>query len=325
LIGNAPALAAFNRAAASWETRIMDPISVNINANMGPLAVGTIGSTSLVTLNSAYNVVRDQMALDGADEPSNGITAFLPTYVDFRALIPGPIPNPNPEHPQDFLTGDIVASKANLKALGFTGLDAAFGNSDADITFSNSFSFDFDNSDGVGPGLIDFETVAAHEIGHALGFFSIVDSLNTADQVSASIPPLDLFRFSDGAIFNPATDADFSTFPRNFLPGATAFTDEIYGLSPELLMSTGTLDLSFPFAGRDGNQASHWKDNDITGNFIGLMDPNLGPGQFYGPKESDFRALDLIGYDILVVPEPSGVCAILGLTALIGHRLYRKS
>jgi hypothetical protein len=229
---------------------------------------------------------------DAADEPSNAIVASIPTVAQFTAFVPAGVS----------LNGNIVASKANLKALGFTGLDTSFGVSDASITFSTGFAFDFDNRDGVTPGQTDFETVAAHEIGHALGFFSIVDSIN-AGATSVSFSTLDLFRFvNDIAGQDPATSGDFTTFPRNLVPGADGITDEINGV--ERRMSTGLPNISFP--GTDGRQASHWKADELTGVFIGLMDPTLASGVAYGPADSDFRALDLIGYDVVSLKKRRG-------------------
>ncbi len=43
------------------------------------------------------------------------------------------------------------------------------------MSFSNQYVWDFDRSDGITAGAIDFVGVAAHEIGHALGFRSGVD------------------------------------------------------------------------------------------------------------------------------------------------------
>src|SRR5262249_48914448 len=149
-------------------SRISDPITITINADLAPLKPGVLGSTSSVLFEAGYNTIRDAMVADAANEVTNGIIASTPTAAQFSVIVPF----------DRFLSGKILASKANLKALGFTELDALYGVSDASITFSTSYAFDFDNSNGVTAGQIDFETVAAHEIGHALGFFSIVDSIN---------------------------------------------------------------------------------------------------------------------------------------------------
>ena len=314
LAGNAAALAAFNRAAMLWEARISDPITITIDANLAALGAGIIGSTSSVTLVGSYTTIRNSMVTDSSDEVDDAIVGSLPTAGQFAATIPAV--------PASTLSGQVLVTKANAKALGFSGLDVAFGISDATITFSTSFSFDFDNSDGIGFGLIDFETVAAHEIGHALGFFSIVDSVNDGE-TNISPNTLDLFRFADGSANDPATAGNFSTFARDLVPGTNAINDEINGATPELRMATGLTNVSFP--GTDGNQASHWKADEQTSIFIGLMDPTLSFGQFYPPQNTDFRAMDLVGYEIVnaPVPEPSVLSALLLGSAFLAGRPRR--
>ena len=296
LAGNAPALAAFNRAALLWESRIADPITVTIDADFSALGSGILGSTSTVLLQGGYSLIRDQMVADAATESDDGIVASLPTAAQFSAIVPAGFG----------LDGNLAASKANLKAMGFTGLDGLFGVSDGDITFSTLFGFDFDNSDGITPGLYDFEGVAAHEIGHLLGFFSAVDDIDfilpgTANDIRPS--PLDLFRFQPGAGNNPTTAAEFTTFPRSLTPGQPEFFDQIidsFGGSVEVLFSTGVTN-------GDGLQASHWKDS--FG--LGIMDPTAAPGEMLILGPNDLRAMDLIGYDIIQVPEASTLSLLL--------------
>ena len=312
LAGNAAALAAFNRAALAWEARISDPITITINADLAVLGAGILGSTSSVLLQGSYTTIRDAMVADASNEADDTITASLPTSGQFVATIPG----------GTTLSPTLTGSKANLKALGFAGLDGAFGTSDGSITFNTTFAFDFDNSNGVGAGLFDFETIAAHEIGHALGFSSFVDSVN-AGATSVQLLTLDLYRFANNTAADPGTALDFTVFARNQIPGVDAITDEINGVTPERRMSTGLTNVSFP--GTDGRQASHWKADELTGNFIGLMDPTLAPGQFYGPQDSDFRALDLIGYEIAPVPEPTAILVAAGLLGIAGLRERRKT
>ena len=167
-------------------------------------------------------------------------------------------------------------------------MTASSGRRDATITFSSNFGFDFDNSNGVTGGQFDFEGVAAHEIGHALGFFSGVDDVDfvlpgTANNIEPT--PLDMFRFRDATAADPATAADFANgtfaFPRNMVPQHVAITDQIlggFGGDVEALMSQG-VDFG------DGQQASHFKDN--LG--LGLMDPTASAGQLLMFDENDFR------------------------------------
>lgn len=296
LAGNTAALDAFNRAAVRWESIFSDPITVNINANVFNFGVGNenvIGSASSTILGTGYDDVVAGMKFDALDEPSNGIVLALPDVTQFSALLPAgfslwDVPN-----------RWVLLTSANAKALG-----ASYDGPDAQIQFNTEFAFDYDNSNGVGVGLMDFETVAAHEIGHALGFVSAVDDVDywmgvpPEGEGDTLIDPftLDLFRFPAGAL--PTDPLGFLTTPRELRPGSAAsFSDltSVYGFS------TG-------FDNGDGNQASHWKADDLTSVYIGMMDPTLNFGVSQSITDADIRALDLIGWDV-VVPEPSTYAA----------------
>ena len=309
LAASPQALAAFNRAASTWGTLLTDPVTVTINANLASLAnPNVIGSTSPVLLQAGYTTIRNQMVADAADEPDDNVVLSLPTAAQFSVFVPGGFG----------LNGLIVGTKANLKALEFGGLDGAFGVSDATMQFNSNFAFDYDNSDGVGAGLIDFETVALHEIGHVLGFFSIVDSVDAllAQGMTAALPltPLDLFRFNAAPGFNPTTLADFTTFPRSVVPGQAAVFDD---LTHEYAFSTGV-------SQGDGRQASHWKDDVLTGNHIGVMDPTLAREAIFPLSTADLRAMDDIGWDV-AVPEPATVVLLgCGVLATLRRRVRRN-
>jgi hypothetical protein len=317
LSGNAPALAAFQRAANQWKAWITDPVTVVINADLAILGPGILGSTSTVNLQGSYPLISGRMMTDADDESDDAIVASLPASPIFD-LPPGftlrgaTVPSQA-----------IVLTKANARALGFTNLDAITGVAhDAIIQFSPNFSFDYDNSNGVGFGLIDFETVAAHEIGHALGFISDVDFVDVVlDQGGTSNfvqpTPLDLYRFANGTANDPATVADFATAHRSMVTNQVAIFDHIdmtFTVGPEVLMSTG-------FETGDGQQASHWKDN--LG--LGLMDPTLGAGELSPLSLADLRALDVIGWDISHIPEAGAW--LLGVVATclggLGYVLQR--
>jgi hypothetical protein len=289
LAANARALAAFNRAALLWESFISDPITVTIDADFSALPPGVLGSTGSVTLIGGYDEIRDQMVADAADEPDDGIVASLPAAAQYAAFVPAGFE----------LSGDVQLTKANAKALGFSDIDTVFGVTDAYMAFSSQFPFDFNKSDGIAAGQFDFEGVAAHEIGHVLGFVSDVDYVDsvlpdTANDIAPTT--LDLFRFRDGRPNNPATPADFTLFPRSMMPGGVDVLDQIddsFGGDAEVPLSTG-VDFG------DGNQASHWKDN----RGLGIMDPTGAPGELLIVRPNDLRAFDLIGYEIRVLPVP---------------------
>ena len=278
---------------------LTDPILVTVNADLQNLGnPSVIGQTQPVLLQAGYTTIRNAMVADASNEADDAIVAALPTIAQFSAtVIAG-----------SSFTGNMLGTKANLKALGFAGLDGAFGASDGQINFNSGFGFDYDNSDGVGAGLVDFETVALHELLHLLGFFSVVDLLGSAPG-AISFFTLDMYRFS--VANTPTTVAQFTSNPRNFVPGAAANTSDAVNA---WAMSTGVVS-------GDGRQASHWKDDAITGTRIGVMDPTLPSSVSYGLTAADIRALDLIGWDNVAVLEPATLVLLgSGLVALAWRR-----
>jgi hypothetical protein len=306
LASNSAALAAFNRAADTWKSYFSDPVTINITADLVNLGSSSIiGQTGVTLLQANYTTIRNAMVSDAAGQPGNGIVASLPTAAQFSANLPAGFS----------LSGNLLLSKANAKALGFTGLDAAFGSSDGTIQFNSNFNFDYDNSDGVTPGSIDFQTVATHEIGHLLGFISSVDDIDQSLSTPGAVSPytLDLFRFGQSSS-NPSSTSQFTTNPRELRPGVAAVLDD---LSQEYPLSTG-------LSHGDGRQASHFKDDGLTGQFVGIMDPTLATGVTEPVTAADLRALDLIGWD-LSVPEPSTYAASGAMLVLIAGQWYRRN
>ena len=317
LVGTA-AMAALERAADTWEAVFRDPVTVNVSVDL--LSLGSpsvLGQTSSVVLAGPHDLIRDAMAFDGLAESDDGVVAYLPTVSEFSATVLGLAPN------VFFgLSGELSATKANLKALGFdaASLDASFGVADASIQFNADFPFDFDRGDGVSPNLTDFETVAAHEIGHVLGFDSVVDTVDllAAFGIVVDLSPrtLDLFRFDPAQV--PTTTAEFTSAPRLLVPGFPdffTFEDQFPAVFADL---DNLFPLSTGFYLGDGRQASHWKDNDLTGSLVGMMDPTLALGQHFTLSAADIRALDLIGWDFdPAVGEPASIALVVAALLLL--------
>ena len=293
LSANPAALAAFNRSATKWETLLSDPITVTVNADIVPMPFGT-AQASPVTIGYNFDFIRNRMVADALNEgPDDAIVASMPTFGNFTATLPA----------GSSLNGGMLATKANLKAIGVSSVDKIFGPNDANITFNADRPFDYDNSDGVGPGLFSFESAALHEIGHALGFISIVEFTASGTFMPH---PLDLFRFQNGGASVDPTEATFATTPRSLLRGGVPIFDD--GVN-EWLMSSQL----------DGFGASHWKDDSQTGFYIGLMDPSGPPGTAKFLTNADLRAFDLIGYELVTVPEPSSL-----FTLTLGAMVLRR-
>jgi hypothetical protein len=305
----ANALSGFQSAANYWQSKLTDNVTVNINVGFSALDPGVLGSAGSAT--AGFFVAAIQNALIG-----DATTAT-------DALAVGNLPALSALGGMSFLTqvnsetGSTVVSldnddsgnnrvlelnTANAKALGWIGAEP--GAADASITFSSVFSWDFNQSDGVGAGLQDFVGVAIHEIGHALGFVSGVDTVDffigdaNVDLDNFRIySTLDMFRYSaDGVLNLAAGDAAYFSLDG----GAT---------------NLGRFSTGSTFG--DGQQASHWKDN--LG--LGIMDPTANPsGQINTPSALDLIALDAIGWDL--VPEPSSALMGLlgGLLAVIRRR-----
>lgn len=211
---------------------------------------------------------------------------------------------------QSYNNGIVGLTAANAKALG---LGIPPSPLDGSISFSSKFTWDFNPNDGINSGAYDFVGVATHELGHVLGFFSGVDTLDycsvpanhchtdtesgppfTENDFAAS--PLDLFRYSSDSLAQGVIDFTADNRVKYFSidGGATSIAT----------FSNGR------FFG-DSYQASHWKH----GQNIGIMDPAVSSGHLMSISPNDIEALDVIGWEL--TPEPGTIVLCLaGLAAL---------
>ena len=294
----------FDEAGQLWSHLIQDDIVVNVDISFPSLGPGILGSTSPTLGVVNYTSFLAAESADAHSPDDATALAHLQPGPGVRLLTNGTLDNPNGAGsltPYVDDNGSInntstYLTYANAKALGL--LSPSDSATDADISFSSNFNFDFDRSDGISPGEFDFVGVATHEIGHALGFGSGIDVLDTnIDQNGGpyladlfGYGTLDLFRYSAASVADNAIDltAGGAAGSQYFSidGGATSLTKfatgEIFG---------------------DGDQASHWQD----GLGIGIMDPTLAPSEFAKITRFDLQALDVIGWDVVplvVVPDP---------------------
>ena len=284
------AIDGFTTAGNLWSSLLTDNVTVNVNINFTALGAGTLGEASSNTNFYSYDRVYSALNTDRTSADDNIAVKSLSTSSAFNLLLNRTANNPNGvgsatpylDNDGDANNRTINLTSANAKALGLLGNTTS---ADGSISFSNSFAWDFNRNDGISGGAFDFVGIAAHELGHVLGFISGVDILdgNSSAQFYNDnqfnyVSPLDLFRYSNDSTNARSIDGTADTRDKYFsLDG---------GVTNIASFSTGAL-----FG--DGRQASHWKDN--LG--LGLLDPTGSNGELLKISENDLRAFDAIGWN----------------------------
>ena len=302
LAANTQASQAFDEAAAFLEAVFSDSISVVVDAELRALDPWIIGYTQSVQVNYGYNALRALMVADaGADE---SIAGALPTFQQLQYTVPN-----------GFSVVGAQATRANLLALGVpaaslqNGPDSQYDPSvkrDMSIVFNSSYPFDYTRADGIEAGQVDFVGQAIHELAHGLGFESevgTVDWMLDAGQSGGDVRmlPLDFFRLAPGA-----GQADFTDSPRILSPGSYVADQVLYdggvydsgAIQGMAGLTRGDIPMSTGAYLGDGGQPNHWKDQQITGVYIGVMNPTASDSAIQDWTSADARALGLIGWDV---------------------------
>lgn len=359
----------FDAAAFYWGHTLKNNVTVNLNIGFTALGPGILGSTSSPRVGVFTSDVETLLNLNTTKSALDvQAVANLPTLDAAGALsvITSGYKNAAKQGvntaTQVYDTDDsannygLAITRANAKALGFTGLPGGDTATDASITFSSAFSFDFDPTDGIANNSYDFLGVAIHEIGHALGFVSGVDSYDSIGN-STSLTNLNNF------VVNSALDLfRYSNDPGNLAPGGAAL-DWSVGGNPFFSVDKGASMFSLGgetglfstgAARGDGRQASHWKDNTYAGGAlcsnptktpIGILDPTSGRCEQLAVTAMDLAAFDVMGWNLgvdvlangdyrrntaqifnMAVPEPSTwIELILGFGAMGAFMRRRRS
>lgn len=294
--GTAPeAILGFQAAGELWADLYHDDITINIDIGFRELGPRILGQTSSERHTAGYGAVRTALVNDAISNEDQAAVPNLTAGPALAILLNRTSNSPHGagsattflDNDGDANNGTIWMTRANAKALGLIAGDDP--GTDASITFNSGFNWDFDASDGVGPNAFSFVFVAAHEIGHALGFVSGVDLLDGnspphggpfPDHLFEFVSSVDMYRFSTASVGQGAGTIDWSADTRRKF-----FTTD-----------GGTTDRGAFATGRnfgDGQQASHWRDDEG----LGIMDPTAGRGEVGQITALDIALFDVVGYD----------------------------
>jgi Calx-beta domain/Domain of unknown function (DUF4214) len=290
LDANPAAKAAFIKAAANWEQVIKTPMTIYIRVDVGPdffsdgnaYDSGTIGSTSSSLTARNFSDVRTRLINTASNLNETALYNLFP--------IAGSIPTDSGD------LSSILVSVSLARALGFLPANATEADTGSMpmIGFNSAFNFDYDQSNGISGGLVDFTAVATHEIGHALGFSS------NAGSTGGTLRPavLDLFRFRPGVMdfTNAQRVMTIGGGQQVFFAGAANF---FTNSSSEAGLSTGGPSGSTANGG-DGRQSSHWRDDTpaLGGFHYGIMDPTISSGRLEVITANDLAAFNYMGYNL---------------------------
>ncbi|MBJ6120479.1 NF038122 family metalloprotease [Sphingomonas mollis] len=303
-----PAEIGFRIATDYWASVLTNDVTVRLEIGYNALAANVIGSTGSTRYRVATTDIYEQLAATGDSRldaiavanlmpltSAGGLQAITSGYRNDATKV-GIDTTKRVFDADDTLNNTTMGvNGAALKALGFTGFPAA--TRDAQVNFSSNFAFDFDPSDGITAGRMDFIGVAIHEIGHALGFTSGVDIYDNPGNAAANIN-------GSGAIFTTLDLFRYSQDPTNVVPGSGPVLDLAVG-SPAYFSIDGGYSQLFGDSrfstGRnfgDRQQASHFKDKGGCTNQIGIMDPNFCFSQMGEVTATDLAAFDAIGWNL---------------------------
>lgn len=276
-----------------WASVLRDDITIVVDVEYVDLGFGPLAGTLPTQVKASYGAVKAALWQDTTSSDDWISLGHLQSGLTFAMLINHTRQNGGSaaiylDDNHGANNAQVTLTTANLKAL--VGDDALSGFVDAQLLLNSEVAWDFDSSDGIDSDSFDFIGVAVHELGHALGFTSSVNLLDTLAGLNLDgivsedfyAPTLlDLFRYSEESALQQVSDFTADGRPKYFSIDG--------GETPEIAFLTGS------YTG-NGDQASHWLDQ--PSGSLGLMDLSLDFGELGLLSAVDLLAFDVIGWDL---------------------------
>jgi Ca2+-binding RTX toxin-like protein len=284
----------FIGAANIWSKLLDNPVVINADLGFSNIGTSTLAQNTAERLTVSYESFRTALAAHRFSLDDYLATGNLSKNNSFDLLINRTTNNPNGvgslvpylDNDGDANNQTISINRANAKALGLVNATDIGRDTQLILNSYGGLSWDFNSNDGIATNAYDFVGLATHELGHALGFDSGIDTLDNgvpkSDEANTFVTPLDLFRFSTQSVAAGKGTIDWTA----------TNTDKYFsidgGITSIASFATGVIH-------GDGKEPQHWKDN--LG--LGIMDPTLVRGEQLAIKPLDKQAFDVIGWNLL--------------------------
>ena len=323
------------QAGENWQSVLSDDVTIELSVLAQEFQSDSLGSFNPNRANVSYRDFVRALGQDTVLSPNDETAiASLPKSNNFDILLNPEfdlIINGTQNHPSgqsgdltpyvdadgDCNNRSIRLTTANAKAIGLpsAGTSNCANRSqsmtnDGMLVFNTRTQWDFDPTDGIDPGSYDFVGIATQGLGVTLGMVSGVDVLdfNTTptdaanpvafdDRILSFVSPSDLFRFSEDSLdLAPLNNS------QNLIDWTTGRTDA-QGQEIDKYFSidggqTKIASFSTGLQFGDGNRASSWKADDLTGEYLGIFEPTPATGQSLFLTDNDRRLLDVTGWDL---------------------------
>ncbi len=247
------------------ETEFTDPVTININVGYGEVAgqaldPGALGESSAFLSSFSYSQLR------------NALVADAKTATDAAAIASLPATDPASG------THTYWVATAEAKALGL--LSGSGSDIDGYIGFDASANtFDYDNSNGVSPGLYDFFGVVAHEITEVMGRQTMDGA---SFQGTPSYEPADLFHYSA-----PSNE------PANLFPASAVGVRDFVGTTAGYFSPDGGTTNLGSFNTNPNGDFGDWASSVGHDSFLAFSNS----GVVNPVSANDLALMDVLGWD----------------------------